>query len=182
MDAVMNVQENEVLVEWRDFMLRTLLKRRVPRDLAEDLTQDALASAWGAQSQVRDRSAQRSWLRSIVLNRWRAHCMRLRPQEELSADPVANDGGPCRVAMRSETARAAALVLGLLHPRQAQLLLLRHGHGMAPRDMAQSFGMADGAVRHQLHAARLALLRAARTSRVRQALAAGGVELSARQD
>ncbi len=176
MDDSVMMQGEERLADWRDFMLRTLLKRRVQRDLAEDLTQDALASAWGARAQMRDPGSEHSWLRSIVLNRWRAHCMRSRTQEELVSEPEAVSSDPCRVAMRAEATQAARSVLRLLHGRQAQMLLLRHGHGVAPRDMARSMGIADGVVRHQLHAGRKTLLQALRTSRVQQAMAAVGIE------
>lgn len=123
------------------------------RHRAEDIVQDALARAWGAWDTLKDQSAVKSWLYSIVRNEHlrafeRKSLIRdeRQPEElDLQTLPLFDMQLDVRQALR-------ALPLSLREPLLMQVL-----GGFSCKEIAQVLQTTDGAVMTRLTRARLAL-------------------------
>ena len=126
-------------------------------DIAQDAWMDAIASlpsfAW--------RSALRTWLCGVVLNRWREACRRReRDRREgltlVEPLPAATTDPLLRLRLDNALAR--------LPDGYREVLVLHDLEGYTHEEIAGAFGIAEGTSKSQLHRARRAL-REAMTSK-----------------
>jgi RNA polymerase sigma-70 factor (ECF subfamily) len=130
------------------------LCRAIVRDprLAEDLSQDAFTQAFGALARYRGDASPRTWLLRIARNRCLDHIDRAR-----RAPWAGSDGQPdhCAadapapydlVSVRQDT----ELAMSVLGDTERALVVLHFGHGVAYRELAESFGLREGAVRMRI--------------------------------
>src|SRR5512140_3568327 len=144
------------------------LCRAMVRDaqLAEDLSQDAFARAFGALGGFRAEASPRTWLLKIARNRCLDHLARAsRAPWGREPDPEPDDHPgdhvlPVELLARREDAERAMAVLG---ETERALVVLHFGHGVGYPELADSFGIGQGAVRMRVSRA-LARLRDALAS------------------
>jgi RNA polymerase sigma-70 factor (ECF subfamily) len=143
---------------------------------AEEVAQDAFVRAYralGSYDAQRILDLQlRPWLTTIVLNLCRNRARRHLPiSQPLDGDderaaPAAmlasNDhtGNPHDVAVRRESARAWASLVGGLPVRYRTAVVLRHVDGLSYAEMSIALGRPEGTLKAQVHRG-LALLRTA---------------------
>lgn len=160
------------------------LCRAMVRDdlLAEDLSQDVFARAFGALEGFRGEASPRTWLLRIARNRCLDHLERARRAPWGSAggpgaggtssggdpdDYPADDDPPHDLLARREDAERAMAVLA---ENERALVVLHFGHGVGYPELADSFGLREGAVRMRISRA---------LGRMRAALVVDLVELDA---
>ncbi|HWO26956.1 MAG TPA: sigma-70 family RNA polymerase sigma factor [Kofleriaceae bacterium] len=135
---------------------------RDPR-LAEDLSQDAFTRAFGALDGFRGEASPRTWLLRIARNRCLDHLDHARRAPWADhADPepddhAADEPPPYDLLARREDAEQAMSVLG---ESERALVVLHFGHGVGYPELADSFGLREGAVRMRISRA-LARMRGA---------------------
>jgi len=135
---------------------------RDPR-LAEDLSQDAFARAFSALDGFRGEASPRTWLLRIARNRCLDHLDHVRRAPwARSGDPdpddhAADEPPPYDLLARREDAERAMAVLG---ESERALVVLHFGHGVGYPELADSFGLREGAVRMRISRA-LARMRSA---------------------
>jgi len=140
------------------------LCRAIVRDarLAEDLSQDAFLQAFGALARFRGDAAPRTWLLRIARNRCLDHLERARRAPWANSyvqidHHAAEASAPDDLVSAREGTAIAISVLGEI---ERALVVLHFGHGVAYRELAESFGLREGAVRMRISRA-LARMRAA---------------------
>lgn len=142
---------------------------RDPR-LAEDLSQDSFARAFAALDGFRGEASPRTWLLKIARNRCLDHLDRLKRTpwggEEPEPDELSSDDPPPveLLSRRQDAERAMAV----LTEGERALVVLHFGHGVGYAELADSFGIREGAVRMRISRA---------LARMRAALARTDVEL-----
>jgi RNA polymerase sigma-70 factor (ECF subfamily) len=148
---------------------------RDPRD-AEEVAQDAFVRAYralGGYDTARILDLQlRPWLTTILLNACRNRTRRFAPLSlPLDGDDerpgpatrlVSNDrrDSPHDAAVRRESARAWASLVGELPLRYRTAIVLRHVDGLSYAEMSIALGRPEGTLKAQVHRG-LAMLRAA---------------------
>jgi len=128
------------------------LCRAMVRDtqLAEDLSQDAFARAFGALDSFRAEASPRTWLLKIARNRCLDHLARSKRapwgrEPDSEPDDHADDQAlPIELLARREDAERAMAVLG---ESERALVVLHFGHGVGYPELADSFGIGQGALR-----------------------------------
>lgn len=127
------------------------LCRALVRDarLAEDLSQDTFVRALCALGRFRGESSPRTWLLRIARNRCLDYLDRARnaPWGRTDAQPdhyPAEAPAPYDLLSVREDTELAMSVLG---ETDRALVVLHCGHGVPYRELAESFGLRDGAVR-----------------------------------
>ncbi len=140
------------------------LCRAMVRDsrLAEDLSQDVFARAFAALDGFRGEASPRTWLLKIARNRCLDHLDRLKrtPWDGREPEPddlVSNDPPPVDLLSRRQDAERAMAVLA---EGERALVVLHFGHGVGYPELADSFGIREGAVRMRISRA-LARMRSA---------------------
>ncbi|MBA3501278.1 MAG: sigma-70 family RNA polymerase sigma factor [Myxococcota bacterium] len=141
------------------------LCRAMVRDtaLAEDLAQDTFARAFAALDGYRGEASPRTWLLKIARNRCLDHLDRAKrapwgrdpdpePDDHVMDQPAPYD----LLANRDDAERA----MNVLAETERALVVLHYGHGVGYPELADSFGLAQGAVRMRMSRA-LAKMRAA---------------------
>jgi RNA polymerase sigma-70 factor (ECF subfamily) len=131
------------------------LCRAMVRDarLAEDLSQDAFARAFGALDGFRAEASPRTWLLAIARNRCIDHLLRARRAPWADGDDgepddhAADEPPPFDLLSRREDAERAMAVLG---ESERALVVLHFGHGVGYPELADSFGLRQGAVRMRI--------------------------------
>jgi RNA polymerase sigma-70 factor (sigma-E family) len=122
--------------------------------LAEDLTQAALAKTYASWRKVKDRAAAPAYARVVLANTasswfrkrsWRNE----RPTETLPDRGVEHD---------PSTRTAVVDALATLAPGQRTVVVLRYYDDLSVREVAHALGISEGTVKSQTHAA-LARLR-----------------------
>jgi RNA polymerase sigma-70 factor, ECF subfamily len=142
------------------------LCRAIVRDprLAEDLSQDVFTNALGALTRFRGDASPRTWLLRIARNCCLDHLDRARrtpwgrsntEPDHHPADALAPDD---LLSVREDT----ELAMSVLGETERALVVLRFGHGVSYRELAESFGLREGAVRMRVSRA-LARMHAALT-------------------
>jgi RNA polymerase sigma-70 factor (ECF subfamily) len=130
------------------------LCRAMVRDarLAEDLSQDAFARALGALDGYRGEASPRTWLLKIARNRCLDHLDRARRAPWTGDDDEPDDHAieatpPIDAMMRREDAERA---MAALSEHERALVVLHFGHGVGYPQLADSFGLREGAVRMRI--------------------------------
>ena len=124
------------------------------RHRAEDVLQDAFARAWRNWDQVRDESARRSWLYTIVRNEFLRSIGRAQGREESMDDEMLAQVADERDFTRALEVRdlLARLPAGFLEP-----LVLQGAAGFSCEEIAQVLGVTVGAATTRISRARSAL-------------------------
>ncbi|WP_051951247.1 SigE family RNA polymerase sigma factor [Actinacidiphila yeochonensis] len=140
----------------QDALLRSA-RRLVPDPVdAQDLVQTALVRTYRLWDGIADKSLADAYLRRVMINTrtewWRSRRLAEIPTEELP-DASIDDGAEQRAdrAMLRD-------VLGVLAPKQRQVVVLRHYGQLSTEETARALGMSTGTVKSTLHRA-LARLR-----------------------
>lgn len=128
------------------------LCRAMVRDaqLAEGLSQDAFARAFGALDGFRAEASPRTWLLKIARNRCLDHLARVRrapwgQEPDPEPDDHADDQvPPAELLARREDAERAMAALG---ESERALVVLHFGHGVGYLELADAFGIGQGAAR-----------------------------------
>jgi RNA polymerase sigma-70 factor (ECF subfamily) len=151
------------LVEQHALEVLALCRAMVRDGAAEDLAQEALGRAFVALRGYRGEASTRTWLLSIARNGCIDHLRARRRDpwaggDEADPDDLPDEAPlpPDLLARRREVERALA---GLAEGDRA-LVVLRFGHGFEYGELAETFGLREGAVRMRLSRA-LARMRAA---------------------
>lgn len=123
--------------------------------LAEDLTQTALAKTYGSWRSVKDPAAATGYARVVLANTavsWfrRRSWRNEHPTEHLPESSVEHD---------PSTRTAVVDALATLAPRQRAVIVLRYYDDLSVREVAQTLGISEGTVKSQTSDA-LARLRA----------------------
>ncbi len=142
------------------------LCRAIVRDeaLAEDLTQDAFQKALVALGSFRGDASAKTWLLTIARHRCVDHLRRdkRKPYDLGTTDSSGDDAiddtplAPELLLRRDAVARA----LGTLNESTRALIVLRFRHGLGYPELADAFGVEQGAMRMRISRA-LAKMRAA---------------------
>jgi RNA polymerase sigma-70 factor (ECF subfamily) len=132
---------------------------RILRDVdrAEDALQDALVIAWRDLRGLRDPDRFDAWLHRLVVRvcidqatRERRRIANLRV---LPVDGPAASDDLLTLADRDQLERG----FRRLSPEQRAILVLRHFHGYAPSEIAETLGIPPGTARSRLHHAHRAM-------------------------
>lgn len=135
------------------------------RDVAEDLAQDAFQKALVALPSFRGDSSSRTWLLAIARNTCLDHLRRVKgspfaKDDDGESDAHASTEAPILdVLVNQEDVERA---LAPLDPMERAIVVLFHGHGVGYPELAQAFGVKEGALRMRMSRA---------TQRMREALA-----------
>jgi len=137
----------ERLVDRHQRMLLHLCQRLVGAADAADLFQEVFLQCWRALPQLREPEAFRAWLVRITVRRARRRlATRGRepgaPEPERFAAPAQDD--PLELADDVARLRAA---LGRLPPRQREVVVLRHDHGLSFAEIAALLAIREDAAR-----------------------------------
>jgi RNA polymerase sigma-70 factor (ECF subfamily) len=136
---------------------RLLLFLTRDASLAEDITQDVFASAWGAIHDFRGDASIRTWLHRIAYNAF-LDLQRRREREskftaklydqrpEVAADPLAG------IMADEQLARVCGALDGLDVSERA-VLVLHYIDGLTYREMAQVLGRSDGTLKWMINRA-----------------------------
>lgn len=162
LDAQLNTQARvldfEDYVRSRQDALLRSARRLVPDPIdAQDLVQTALARTYPRWRDIADKGLADAYMRRVMINTrtewWRQRKLDEIPTLELP-EGLVDDGTEQRAD------RAMLLdALGVLAPKQRQVVLLRHCRQLSTEETAQALGMSVGTVKSTLHRA-LARLRA----------------------
>jgi RNA polymerase sigma-70 factor (ECF subfamily) len=123
------------------------------RQLAEDVVQEALLRAWKAWGELRDESAAKSWLTSIVRREHARTFERKRLDTVDVADYEEQLAGPADNPDLAEMRRA---IFGL-EDEYREPLVLQVIMGYQAKEIAELLDMTSGAVLTRLHRARARL-------------------------
>lgn len=126
------------------------LCRAMVRDpaIAEDLAQDTFSRAFVAMHEFRDESSPRTWLLTIARNRCTDWLRREGRRPYDLSDSVDEEAGEelppvQRLADREDVSRA----LRTLDETARALVVLRFRHGLGYPELAEAFGVGQGAIR-----------------------------------
>jgi RNA polymerase sigma-70 factor (ECF subfamily) len=121
---------------------RTALGVTASRSLAEDVTQEAFASAYRDRHRYRSDGPAEHWLQRIVVRKAidQLRRGRSRPTVELPAELGHGDAEP----VRTEQRLAVLAALDCLQPRQRAAIVLRYFHDYPFRDVGRVLGTSEG--------------------------------------
>ena len=127
------------------------------RELAADLTQDALVRAWRNRRSLREARARRVWLFRIAVNLFEDHRRRTSStatdEVDLTSLP-ASVQSPDTIALHNELKDRVQAALDQLPARQRQVMHLHIFEQLSPREMATVLNVDAGTIRSNLAAAR----------------------------
>ncbi|HUQ83939.1 MAG TPA: sigma-70 family RNA polymerase sigma factor [Gemmatimonadaceae bacterium] len=127
-------------------------------DAAADVVQDAWIRALDAAHRFERRSAFRTWIMGILINRVREHSRAQRREEQLDGDAteamdaLASDAEPLDGAQFDRLDLEAAIAA--LPPRFRQVLVLHDVEGFTHEEIAEMLGLVPGTSKSQLSRAR----------------------------
>lgn len=126
-------------------------------DLADDLAQETLASAWRNKDKLRDVSAINTWLFRILSNCWRDHYRRNPVLTDLSAADPADDITPEDACCLDEMVVQVRTAVMSLPCNQRDVVTLVHLSGRSLLEAAGLLEIPAGTVMSRLFRARRAL-------------------------
>lgn len=147
----------------RDACFRAVLATVADRHLAEELTAEAFARAWGHWRKVAGHPAPAAWVVRTALNTHVSWWRRRRREVVWDATTVgaSGDAGAARGASGDGDATAVDLAirdaLRTLPARQREVVVLRVFLDLDTRSTAAALGLAPGTVQSHLHRAMKAL-------------------------
>ena len=142
------------LVERNRARVAAVVGRLLPREEAEDVTQEALLRAYLGMSTLRDPDRFLGWLCGIAVNLAKMRLRRLALQRR-----VAVGGAGVAVEEDRELLRAVQDAVDLLPAGQRDVVLMHYVDDLACEEIARLLGTTPGAVRVRLHRARAQLRR-----------------------
>lgn len=113
--------------------------------LAEDLTQTALAKTYASWRKVQDRAAAPAYARAVMANTAASWFRRRSWRNELPTETLPDHG----VEHDPSTSPALLDALATLAPRQRAVVVLRYYDDLSVRDVAQALGISEGTVKSQ---------------------------------
>lgn len=146
----------ELYAQYRDSLVRMLVRRTGDRDRAEELTQEVFARAVAAPPRN-----PRPWLFAVALNlvreEGRKYVRQGRRLELYRAEMPTATSSPDDEMIREERIAGVRKALGTLSDRDREALLLQ-AEGMNYDDIAATIGLAKGAIGTTLARARRRLV------------------------
>jgi RNA polymerase sigma factor (sigma-70 family) len=142
------------LVERSRARVEAVVLRLLPRDEAEDVTQEALLRAYLAMSTLRDPDRFLGWLCGIAVNLAKMRLRRLALQRRVAVGAVEPVGYHDR-----ELLREVRDAVHLLPAGQRDAVLMHYVDDLSCEEIARLLGTTPGAVRVRLHRAREQLRR-----------------------
>jgi len=146
---------DELVQRYRGGVYALCLDRVRDLDVAEDLTQETVVSAWANLGQLRDPQAFPAWLRRVAVN-----CCLAWQRRRALGEAVQHDRPIGRVsedayaeAARRETAREIVDALSAL-PENNRLALLMAVQGHTYREIAEFLSVPDATIVGRIHRAR----------------------------
>ena len=149
-------------------LARRLAQRMVARDgLADDVMQEALLQAYLSLRHLKDFERFRSWFYGIVLNVCRGELRALNKDVSSFADLAGGadidvilsdaESSPHAMAEQQEATASLLSAIKTLPPKDRRATLLFYFEAFSVREVAESLGISEGAVRVHLHSARTSL-------------------------
>lgn len=127
--------------------------RRAPRDDADDLTADVLATAWRRRADI-PADGELPWLYRTAAFVLANHQRKGRPVPVARLPEDVDDSDPASLALADENVRD---VLSRLTPRDRRILLLHAWEGLGGDQLADVLGISRGGADAALSRARTAL-------------------------
>jgi RNA polymerase sigma-70 factor, ECF subfamily len=143
--------------------LREALKLLRHPDDAEEAVQEAMIRAWRAREDCRAPAARTAWLLQITRReaiRVADRRSRLRAREQLESSDGEGWPSPARDLDRVESRVSFDQALGLLRPRDRDLVRLRYAEDLTQEQVAARLDLPEGTVKVRLHRARERLRKA----------------------
>jgi RNA polymerase sigma-70 factor (ECF subfamily) len=137
--------------------VHTLVRRMVPDDDAEELTQDVFVRAWEKLGTFRGESRFGTWLHRLAVNLMLERRAALGTRRQRYE---ADDAGLAHVAARRETPEAAMdmeRAMARLPEGAREIFVLHDVEGYKHEEIAEMLGINTGTSKSQLHRARMAL-------------------------
>lgn len=148
----------DALVERHAARLHGVARRLVPRDLVDDVLQEALWAAWSGLGRFRGEARFTTYLHAIVVRQCRRALRRRRPWAALRHDALtAPTSGPREHAERALLSRAIEDALAALPRRWREVIVMRETAGLRYDEIASALGVPVGTVRSRLSRARVRL-------------------------
>ncbi|MEQ3552177.1 SigE family RNA polymerase sigma factor [Pseudonocardia nematodicida] len=135
---------------YRDHRLRLVRLAMLLVDIpatAEDVVQEAFTGLHRHWTGLRDETAAVAYLRAAVVNGSRSVLRRRRTAREYVPPHAANARSAESLAMLSAEHQSVVDALGLLPPRQREVLVLRYYGGLTESEIAEAAGMSRGTVK-----------------------------------
>ncbi|WP_373865517.1 MULTISPECIES: RNA polymerase sigma factor [Pseudonocardia] len=135
---------------YRDHRLRLMRLAMLLVDIpatAEDVVQEAFTGLHRHWTGLRDETAAVAYLRAAVVNGSRSVLRRRRTAREYVPPHAANARSAESLAMLSAEHQSVVDALGLLPPRQREVLVLRYYGGLTESEIAEAAGMSRGTVK-----------------------------------
>ena len=135
---------------YRDHRLRLMRLAMLLVDIpatAEDVVQEAFTGLHRHWTGLRDETAAVAYLRAAVVNGSRSVLRRRRTAREYVPPHSANARSAESLAMLSAEHQSVVDALGLLPPRQREVLVLRYYGGLTESEIAEAAGMSRGTVK-----------------------------------
>jgi RNA polymerase sigma-70 factor (ECF subfamily) len=141
-----------IVNEYRDRLFGLALGMVRNRDAAEDIVQEAFIKAYKNISGFRGESSIYTWLYRIAVNTAHNHLRRGRRLSPVDFDDVApileaRGPNPAQKAANTELGEAIEEAVHNLPPRQREVFLLHYFEQMTHREIAESLGITEGAVK-----------------------------------
>jgi RNA polymerase sigma-70 factor, ECF subfamily len=127
------------------------------RTLAEDLTQEALARAWGARARFETGSSLKAWVFTILRNEFYSHRRRAWREASWDAEKAERIAAPANQQDWTMELADAARALGELPAHQRQAVILFAAGGVSFEDAAKLCGTRVGALKSRLLRGRIRL-------------------------
>ncbi|MCW8944364.1 MAG: RNA polymerase sigma factor [Sedimenticola sp.] len=127
------------------------------KNLADDLTQEALAKALANLHALKRDKALEGWAFSILANCFRDHCRRNKPSDELKEYPDLSLTSPVEHIAQQQTVNHVREAIARLSPDQREVLMLVDLEACSYAEVADILGIPVGTVMSRLSRARQAL-------------------------
>jgi RNA polymerase sigma-70 factor (ECF subfamily) len=137
--------------------VHTLVRRMVPDDDAEEMTQDVFVRAWEKLGTFRNEAAFGTWLHRLAVNLMLERRAALGTRRKRYED---DDAGLATVAARRDTPEEAMdmeQAMRRLPDGARQVFVLHDVEGYRHEEIAEMLGVNVGTSKSQLHRARMAL-------------------------